>query len=217
MRPEDVVHPAPSIGQGLRLGHGGEQLRIQEFITEATVERFGKAVLPRRAWLDIGRCRGVAFCPAPEGVGNEFGPVVAADVRRCRVKAGQLFQHRHHVLGLAAPAHSDGQAEAAVFIDHVEELEPPAVSGGVEPEVHGPDLVRVFGLMAPHRTVCWPGLLLLARCWPLQAFLTPKPVHPLVVHQPAFPPQQAVGHASAPADVICRDLAKTMSHLPLLD
>ena len=213
MRPEGVVLPAPSIGQGLCLGHGGEELRIQEFITEAAVERFGKAVLPRRAWLDIGRCRGAAFCPAPEGVGNEFWPVVAADVRRCRVKAGQLFQHRHHVFGLAAPAHSDGQTEAAVFIDHVEELEPPAVSGGVELEVHGPDLVRVFGLMAPQRTVCWPGPLLLTRSGALEPFLTPEPVYPLVVHPAPADVRRTVRCALQRSG----DLAETTPQLSLLD
>ena len=37
---------------------------------------------------------------------------------------------------------------------HVKELEPPAFGSGVELEVHGPHLRWVFGLMAPHRTVC---------------------------------------------------------------
>ena len=38
---EAVVHPAPAISQDLRLGHGGEELRIQVFIREDAVERFG--------------------------------------------------------------------------------------------------------------------------------------------------------------------------------
>ena len=29
-----------------------------------------------------------------------------------------------------------------------------------------------------------------------------RPVHPFVVHRPALPAQQAVGHAKAPADVL---------------
>ena len=37
MRPEGVVLPAPSISQGLGLGHGGEQLGIQELIPEPAV------------------------------------------------------------------------------------------------------------------------------------------------------------------------------------
>ena len=51
---------------------------------------------------------------------------------------------------------------------------------------------------------------------PLQALLAPEPVHPLVVYRPAFSPQQAVGHAPAPADVLSCDLAETMPQLGLL-
>ena len=76
-------------------------------------------------------------------MGDQLRTVVAADERWCGVEAGELLQHCHHVLRLAAPPHPDGQAEAAVLLDHVEELEPAAVSGGVELEVHGPDLMRV--------------------------------------------------------------------------
>jgi hypothetical protein len=106
------------------------------------------------------------------------GRLAAVDGRRCWVKAGQRIQHRHHVLGLAAPAHPDGQTEAAMFIDHVEELERPPISAGFGLKVHGPGLVREFGLVAPYRAI--------------------GRTSPLVVHQPAFPTQQAVGHARWP-------------------
>jgi hypothetical protein len=113
-----------------------------------------------------------------------------------------------------------------VLVDHVAELEPPAIGSGVELEVHGSHLVRVFGLVAAHRAVGWSGPLLLAGCGPLQTLLAPESVHPFVVHQPAFPSQQAVGHAPAPADVRrtvrCAlqrggDLEETMPQLSLLD
>ncbi len=77
--------------------------------------------------------------------------------------------------------------------------------------------MRVLGLVTPNRTVGWPGPLLLSRRWPLLAFLPPEPVHPLLVHQPAFPPQQAVSHPPAPADVLGSDLAETMPQLSHLD
>ena len=83
-------------------------------------------------------------------MGAELGTVVAADVRRFRIQAGELLQHRHHVLGFAAPADTDRQTKTAVLVDHVQELEPPAIGGGVELEVHGPGLVGVFGLMTVH-------------------------------------------------------------------
>jgi hypothetical protein len=42
-------------------------------------------------------------------------------------------------------------------------------------------------------------------------------MHPLVVHRPAFPPQQALGHPPAPSDVFNGDLSETKTQLPLLD
>jgi hypothetical protein len=41
-------------------------------------------------------------------------------------------------------------------------------------------------------------------------------LHPLVVHGPALSPEQAVGHAPAPSDVLRRDLAETVPELGLL-
>ncbi len=122
-------------------------------------------------------------------MGNELRPVVAADERRRRIEAGQVLQHCHHVFGLAAPAHPNGQAEAAVLVDHVEKLEPAAIGGGVELEVHGPDLVRVFGLVTPHRAVGRTSPLLLPGSRPLQTLLAPEAMHPLVVYQPTLAPQ----------------------------
>jgi len=47
MWPERVVLPAPAISQELGPGSCGEQLGVEELIPEPSVERFGKAVLPR--------------------------------------------------------------------------------------------------------------------------------------------------------------------------
>jgi len=144
-------------------------------------------------------------------VGDEFGPVVAADERWGWVEAGELLQHRNDLFGFVAPAHPDGQAETALLVDHAEELEPPAIGGGVELEVHRPYLVRVLSLVTSHRDVSRACPLLLLGGGPLQALLAPEQVYPLVVHRPAFPPQQAVGHAPASADVLSRGFAETMS------
>ena len=51
---------------------------------------------------------------------------------------------------------------------------------------------------------------------PLQALLAAEPVHPLVIFGPVFPPEQAVGHAQAPADVLSCDLAETIPQRVLL-
>ena len=115
-------------------------------------------------------------------MGDELRPVVTTDERRPWVNAGELLQHRHYVFDLAAPAHPDGQAETTVLVDHVEELEPPADGRGVELEVHAPGLVRVLGLVTPHRVVIRACPLLLAGGGRLKPLLPPEPVLPLVVH-----------------------------------
>ena len=103
MGPEGVVLPAPAVGQVLGLSHRGEQLGLEEFVSEPAVDRLDKSVLPRGSWLDLGGGGAAGLAPALEGVGNEHGAVIAADERRRRVNAGELLQHRYHVLGLASP------------------------------------------------------------------------------------------------------------------
>ena len=66
MRPKCVVLPAPAIGEQLCLGSSGEQLDVEEFIPESSVERFCKADLPWRSRLDVGGAGGVAgLAPIP--------------------------------------------------------------------------------------------------------------------------------------------------------
>ncbi len=66
MRPECVVLPAPAISQELSLECRGEQLGVEELIPEPAVERLGKAVLPWRSGLDVGRAGGGAgLAPVP--------------------------------------------------------------------------------------------------------------------------------------------------------
>ena len=104
-----------------------------------------------------------------------------------------------------------------MLVDHVQELEPAAVGRGVELEVHGPHLVGMLSPVTSNRSVCGACPLSLPGSRPLQAFLAPEPLHPLVVHAPALSPEQAVGHPPAPADVLSSDLAETMPQLSLLD
>ncbi len=103
-----------------------------------------------------------------------------------------------------------------MLIDHVQELEPPTIGHGIELGVHGPDLIRVLGLVTQYGGVSRACPLLLSRGGPLQPLLVPKAVHQLVVHRPAFPPQQAMGNPPAPADLLSGDLAEAMPQLGLL-
>ncbi len=104
-----------------------------------------------------------------------------------------------------------------MFVDHVRELESASVSRGIELKIHGPHLVGMLSAVASHRSVSGACPLPLPGRGRLQAFLPPQPLHPLVVHAPALPPQQAVSHPPAPADVLSGDLLETLAQLGLLD
>jgi len=54
MGPEEAVLPAPAVGQVLAPSHRGEQLGVEEFVSEPAVERHGKAALPSGSWLNAG-------------------------------------------------------------------------------------------------------------------------------------------------------------------
>jgi hypothetical protein len=104
-----------------------------------------------------------------------------------------------------------------VLVDHAEELESAVIGGGIELEIHGPHLVAMLGSVTPHRAVGGPSPFSLPESWPLQTFHPPEPVHPLVIDGPALSPQQAVGHAVAPTDVVRGDFVETPPELGLLD
>jgi len=58
--PKHVVLPAPTITQDLRFRSRGEQLGIEELISEKGVEEFRETGLPRGARCDEGRPGGIA-------------------------------------------------------------------------------------------------------------------------------------------------------------
>ena len=62
-----------------------------------------------------------------------------------RVKLEQVLNRVNHLKSPATSTYTDRQADAAVFIDHVQELEHAAIHGLIELEVDRPDVVRVFG------------------------------------------------------------------------
>jgi len=64
----------------------------------------------------------------------------------------------------------------------------------------------MLSLMTPHLAVGGSCTLSLPGSGPLQDFLPPKALHPLVIDGPALPPQEAVGHQPVSADVLSRNL-----------
>jgi hypothetical protein len=61
------------------------------------------------------------------------------------IELEQVLDRVDHVNSLAPAANPNSQANAAVFIDHVQELEHAAIHRLIKLEVDRPDVVRVFG------------------------------------------------------------------------
>lgn len=79
-------------------------------------------------------------------------------------------------------ADADRQRQMAVFVVHVEELQPPAIGGGVELEVHGPHLMGTFGFMTQAEYLTGRRPLLCSRGKALGHFLAPEAVYQRVMH-----------------------------------
>jgi hypothetical protein len=104
------------------------------------------------------------------------------------------------------------RASRGVLIDHVEQLQDPAVGGLVELVVQRPHVVRVLGGQPIRRT--GRGAEPLAFAPPdrdAQAFLAPQPLDGLAVHPPALLAELGVGAAIAPAGMSSAEPAQLAS------
>ena len=78
-------------------------------------------------------------------MGNELRPILLSQIGRCRTKLEKLLDRVDHVHCRTPTANPNRQADAAVLIDHVQELERAAIHRLIELEADRPDVMRVFG------------------------------------------------------------------------
>src|SRR5690606_24344581 len=128
---------------------------------------------------------------APGGVGDELRSVIAADEPRRPVDGHEALLLPHHARRREAAAHVDRQGVTARLVDDGQDLQAPAVSGGVHHEIKRPHLVRYrrhAPLAAVTRLTQPPALDGPLRH--LQALLAPQALHALTVHAPPLPLKQ---------------------------
>ena len=92
---------------------------------------------------DVCRCRTIACTPLLQGMGNELRAIVHPQMCRCWVELEQILDRVNHLESPATSTYTDRQADAAVFIDHVQEFEHAPIHHLVELEVDRPDVVGV--------------------------------------------------------------------------
>src|SRR5436190_11218722 len=82
MRPVMVVIDPPSLDDLSGGVQAAEQVLVEAFVAEATVEALHEAILHRLAWSDVVPHHGVILLPLQDRSGSQLGAVVADDHQR---------------------------------------------------------------------------------------------------------------------------------------
>jgi len=151
--PLGVVFVSPRSRERPGIPDAIEDVHRQELISQAAVEALGIAVLLRTARFDVHGIDSYLPKPPTEGVGNELGTIVAADMPRDAAHRDELRERVDHVLTGDATIDFQGQALAGVLIDDRQSLQLPAAHRPVVDEVPAPDVVRPLG-STPVAAVC---------------------------------------------------------------
>lgn len=132
-------------GRNLGLWDCCEQLGVEELIPAEAVEQLGKTHFAMGSWLNVGLTGGAtAHSPPQESLGDKLRPVHRLGEGRCEVEARELLHRVYQVLGLAAPPNPDRQTEAAVLIDHAQDLTSYTIGARGQLEVNSSHLVRTM-------------------------------------------------------------------------
>lgn len=91
-----ILLPPPG-RQHLGLLQRGEDLAIEQFISEFPVEALDIPVLPRAATLDEERLDAQPGEPGSDSPGHELGPVVRSDVFGDAIPQHQLRQRSEYI------------------------------------------------------------------------------------------------------------------------
>jgi len=150
-------------------------------------------------------------------MGNELRPIVHPQAGWCRVQLEQLLDRVDHVNGLAATADTNGQTDAAVFIQHVQEFERTPIHCLIELEVDRPDVVWIVGPQQIPGTVCWAAALAPVREGPMEPLVPPDPLYLLVINAPTLKPQAAIDEPPTPAHMAAGQFTDQLAQLLLLN
>src|SRR2546425_4640880 len=127
MWPGVVVRPTVLLDDDRGFVHGKERLLVETLVAEAAVKALAHAILPGFARINVGG--GDARAPEPplDPVGDEFRPVVTAQILRRAPPAHQLRNDLEDALGREGARHGDAQAFLGELVDHGQALEARAI------------------------------------------------------------------------------------------
>ena len=133
---------------------------------------------------------------------------VRADEGRLTPLTEQGCEGAHHILGGDRAPNIYAQTLPAVLVHHWHHLQPSALLGYIHHEVVAPDVANVLGappcaaVLALAKEEAPPLVLPLGH---FETFLSPKPIHPLLVDRPTLAPQQRPHTSVAVARILPRE------------
>src|SRR5204863_2169020 len=194
---------SPALDDDLGFTQRVEDLTVEQFVAQARIEAFDEAVLPRAAGGDVSGLRPDGADPLLHRCGDELRAIVGTDVLGDAAQDEQVRQNVDDVDRLEPAGYADGQAFVSELVDDVEHAEFASIMGALLEEVVGPDVVAALGSQPDAGSVIQPQACALGLPGgDLQPLASPDPFDPLVVDQPAGPPQQLGDLAIAVAAIL---------------
>lgn len=191
MRADVIVLPEPAIDDDLGLFGGGELSRVEDLAAQGAVEALVVSILPGRTGVDPNGLHANALKPGPESLSGELRPVVNSQVTRFAVTQDEPVEDLQSIASGHPGANLHRQRLAGVLVEHGQHLVGAAVTQLVVDEADAPNMVGIRRPVPDDGAVVVVvtlALLLAPRL--LQPFLIREALHLLVVHPPAFNPQQ---------------------------
>src|SRR3989454_10293526 len=115
--------------------HGKERLLVETLVPEAAVKALAHAILPRLAGVNVGRRDALPREPPLNPPGDEFRPIVAAQILRRAAADHQLREDRQDAIAGQRARHGDREALLRELVDHGQVLEGRAVRASIVDEV----------------------------------------------------------------------------------
>src|SRR5947207_3174994 len=188
MWPGVVVGPTVLLDDDRGFVHREERLLVEALVPEAAVKALAHAILPGFARINVGGGDARALEPPLDPVGDEFRPIITAQILRRAPPAHQLRDDLEDALGREGARHGDAQAFLGELVDHGQALEARAIGARIVDQVVCPDGVRPIGTRAQPgpRAQLAPGPPP-RQC---QAGAAPQAVHALRIDGEPAPAQQ---------------------------
>ena len=203
MRPDGVIVSAPALDDDLSFSQRVEDLAVEQLVSQASIEAFNVAILPRAAGLDVSRFGADSGDPFLDCLRHELRAIIGSDMARDAAQHEEIGQHVDHVDRLELAVDAYRQALVGELVDDVEHAVFAAVMGAILDEVIRPDVVGMLGPQTNAGAIRQPqttafGLLLRH----LQPLTPPDPFHPPVADRPPCLAQQGGDLAIAIAAIL---------------